>query len=193
MIITPGAILRTGMLVLLAVVLQISGLAEIRVFGGYFDLVPLAVAGVAFFAGSVPGAITGFCAGLLLDLALGSTLGSASLVLTVVGYGVGRFREVRDPSHGLMPVPVGAAGTAAWVVGFAAVSFMLGIDSEVSVLVFREMLLTILLNSLLALPVFGLVRRLLRPVLLSDPYERRRRRRPAIETGPIGLRGLSSP
>ena len=35
-------------------------------------------------------------------------MGLSSLVLTAVGYGVGRFRELRDPSHGLLPIPVGA-------------------------------------------------------------------------------------
>jgi rod shape-determining protein MreD len=181
---------RLGALVLLAVVLQISGVTQIRILGGSPDLVPLAVAAVGFFAASIPGAATGFAAGLLLDLATGNTLGSSSLVLTVVGYAVGRYREDRDPSHGLIPIPVTAAATAGWTIGIAAVSFMLGIESDVSLLVFRDMLTTVLLNSLLALPIFGLVRRLLRPVLLSDPYERRRRRRPHIESGPIGLRGL---
>ena len=42
-------------------------------------------------------------------------MGASSLVLTAVGYGVGRFREVRDPSHGLMPIAVGALATGAWV------------------------------------------------------------------------------
>lgn len=188
----PGVngVARLGALVFAAVVLQISGVAQIQLFGGNADVLVLTVAAVGFFASSIPGATAGFCAGLLLDLALGNTLGSSSLVLTVVGYGVGRFREERDPSHGLMPVPVAAGATGAFVVGIAAVSFMLGIDSDVSVLVFRDMLVTVMLNSLLALPAFGIVRRWLRPVLVSDPYERRRRRRAVIESGPIGLRGL---
>ena len=190
MIPTAGGLTRLAALVFAAVVLQISGMTQITLFDGNADLVVLVVAAVGFFAASIPGAVTGFSAGLLLDLALGNTLGASSLVLTVVGYGVGRFREERDPSHGLIPIAVGAGATAAYVVGIAAVSFMLGIDSDVSVLVFRDMLITIVLNSLLALPVFGIVRRVMRPVLLSDPYERRRRRRPVIESGPIGLRGL---
>ena len=40
----------------------------------------------------------------------GATMGVSSLVLTAVGYGVGRFREVRDPSHGLLPLAVGGRG-----------------------------------------------------------------------------------
>jgi rod shape-determining protein MreD len=188
--VTPGAFVRVGLLLLLAVVLQLSTLSQLGILGGRIDVVVLSVAAVAYYAGSVPGTATGFAAGFLLDLLSGATMGASSLVLTAVGYGVGRFREVRDPSHGLLPIPVGAAATGAWVVAFASVSFMLDVGASVSPLVVREMVVTVLLNTLLALPVFAGVRRLLRPVLVVDPLEVRRRRQAPRETGPLGLRGL---
>jgi rod shape-determining protein MreD len=189
-ILAPGTFARLGLLLTFAVILQISALSQIGPLGGHADLVALVVAAVAYYGGSVPGCATGFAAGFLLDLATGATMGASALVLTAVGYGVGRVREVRDPSHGLLPVPVGAAATAAWVVAFAAVSFMLDVGARVSPLVIRDMLVTVALNALLALPVFGGVHRLLRPSLAVDPLEVRRRRRPPRETGPLGLRGL---
>jgi hypothetical protein len=67
---------------------------------------------------------------------------------------------------------------------------MLSFDATLSVLAFRDMFLTVLLNTLVALPVFALVRKIIRPVLTRDPLERRRKRASAIESGPIGLRGL---
>jgi rod shape-determining protein MreD len=187
---SPGAFLRVGLLLLLAVILQLSTLSRMSFLGGHADIVVLVLAAVAYYAGSVPGCAVGFAAGFLLDLASGATMGASSLVLTAVGYGVGRFREVRDPSHGLLPMAVGALATGAWVVAFAAVSFMLDVGATVSPLVLRDMVVTVLLNTLLALPVFVLVRRVLRPVLAIDPYERRARRRAPVEAGPIGLRGL---
>jgi rod shape-determining protein MreD len=190
-ILSPGTVLRVGLLLLLAVVLQLSALSLITIVGGQADLVVLVVAAVAYYAGSISGCATGFAAGFLLDLATGATMGASSLVLTAVGYGVGRFREVRDPSHGLLPIPVAAAATAGWVVAFAAVSFMLDIGARVSPLVIRDMVVTVLLNALLALPVFAGCRRLLRPSLVVDPVEARRRRRSSPrEAGPIGLRGM---
>jgi rod shape-determining protein MreD len=190
MILSVGAFVRVGVLVLLAVILQVSGFSQLTVFEGHADLVVLTVAAVAYYAGSVTGCATGFAAGLLLDLLTGATMGASSLVLTAVGYAVGRFREVRDPSHGLMPLVVGTVATAGWVVAFAAVSLMLDIGARVSPLVIRDMVLTVLLNALLALPIFTGCRKLLRPSLAVDPLELRRRRRPPRETGPIGLRGL---
>jgi rod shape-determining protein MreD len=187
---SPAAVIRTGLLVLLAVVLQISGFSQMRILGGYIDLIPLVVGAVAIYAGSVPGMIAGFCTGLLLDLALGQNLGATSLVLTALGYGVGRYRDLRDPAHGLLPIPVAAAATIGYLVAIAAVSFMLDIGASVSPLVLRETIITLLLNVAVALPFFALVRRVLRPVLAVDPAARMRRRADPIESGPLGLRGL---
>jgi rod shape-determining protein MreD len=190
-ILSPVAFVRVGLLLLVALVLQVSVLSRIGIAGGHPDIVVLVVAAVAFYAGSIPGCATGFAAGFLLDLATGATMGASSLVLIAVGYGVGRFRELRDPSHGLLPIPVGVAATGAWVLAFAAVSFMLDVGARVSPLVIREMIVTVLLNALLALPVFAGCRWVLRPSLAVDPRELRRRHRQAPrESGPLGLRGL---
>jgi rod shape-determining protein MreD len=189
-ILSPGTLVRVGVLLLLAVVLQLSFFSQLGILGGHIDVVVLVVAAVSYYGGSIAGCATGFFAGFLLDLASGATMGVSSLVLTAVGYCVGRFREVRDPSHGLLPLAVGAAATAGFMVTFAAVSFMLDVGASVSALVIRDAIVTTLLNVLLALPVFIGTRKLLRPVLKFDPLEARRRRRPPREAGPLGLRGL---
>lgn len=189
MIIAPGTFLRLAIILLLAVVLQISGVAQIQILGTTANLIPLVVAGVAFYGGSIAGAGTGFAGGLLLDLALGQTTGSSSLVLTAVGYGAGRYREVKDPAHGLAPIAFGLAATAGYLVATAGVSFMLGIEASISLLVLRDLVVTVLLNGLLVIPVFWLLGRGLRGALLSDPMARGRRHR-TREAGPLGLRGL---
>ena len=186
---TANTAIRIGLLVLLGVVSQISGFAQVNVLGASPDVTPLVVAAVALWGGSVPGAVTGFCVGLLLDLALGQNVGSSSLVLSAVGYAVGRFGELRDPAHGLIAIPVAAAATAGYLVAFATVSFMLELEASVSALVLRNALVTLVLNVLIAVPLFGLIRRVVRPVLLTQPGTRRRRAEPTA-TGPLGLRGL---
>jgi rod shape-determining protein MreD len=185
----PGTFIRTGLLILLTVIVQISGIAGMQILGGTIDLTPLLVGAVAIYAGSVPGAIVGFLTGLLLDIAIGQQLGVSSLVLTAVGYGVGRYRDLRDPSHGLLPIPVAAAATAGYLAAIASVSFMLEIQATVSLLLLREAVITILLNVAIALPFFALIRRVLRPVLAVDVIARARRSQP-VSSGPIGLRGL---
>jgi rod shape-determining protein MreD len=189
-IVTPGAIGRLVALVILTVVIQVSGVQGVAILGGTADLVPLVVGAVALWGGSIAGAAVGFSCGLLLDLTLGQDMGASSLVLTAVGYWVGRYGEVNEPAHGLLPVPVGASATAGYLLGTTIVSLMLAFDATLSVLAFRDMFLTLFLNTLIALPVFALIRRILRPVLARDPLERRRKRAAPIESGPIGLRGL---
>lgn len=192
MTLTPGAFVRTGLLVLLAVIIQTAGIQSMPFLGGTVDIIPLFVAAVAIYAGSISGALVGFATGFLLDIAIGQSLGLSSLVLTALGYGVGRYRDMRDPSHGLLPIPVAAAATAGYYAAVAAVSFMLEIGATVSLLVLREAVITVLLNVAIALPFFALIRRILRPVLAVDPVHRMRRRHGADPTpsGPIGLRGL---
>ena len=189
MIVTPGAIVRLVLITILTVVIETAGVSGVRVLGGNADVVPLVVGAVALWSGCIAGAAVGFATGLLMDMLLGQTVGASSLVLTPIGYMVGRYGEQNEPSHGLLPVPVAAATTAAYLVGVAIVSFLLAFDAHLSIYAFRDMFLTILLNSALALPVFWLIRRILRPVLKVDPVRRRRRASP-IESGPIGLRGL---
>jgi rod shape-determining protein MreD len=183
---SPRVAIRLALIGIVGVLLQLTAVSQVSLFGVQADLTPLLVASIGFLAGSVPGAAFGFGVGLFMDTASLQTLGVESLVFTVVGYGAGRVRELRDPAHGLAPVAVGAAGTAVAAIGFAVLQFLLGVDAPVSLLLLREILMTVLLNTLLALPIYALCRRILLPYLPDDP---RRRRRRAYTTG--GLSPLS--
>jgi rod shape-determining protein MreD len=185
-IITPASVTRLALIGLLGGIVQLSAVSQITIFGVPADLSPLLVASAGFLAGSITGAAFGFCLGLFVDISLFQTLGVTSLVFTAVGYGAGRIRELRDPAHGLAPVAVGAAATALAAIGFALLQFLLGVDAPVSALLLRQILMTIVLNTLLALPVYALMRRAVLPFLPDDP---RRRRRRAYTTG--GLSPIS--
>lgn len=185
---TPTAALaiRLALVALLTVLVQISAVSQVSLLGVSADLSPLVVASVGLLCGSVPGAVMGFFVGLFADTALLQTLGVSSLVLLLVGYWAGRLRELRDPAHALAPLAVGAAATAAASIGFSLLQFLLGVDAPVSLLLLRDILVTILVNAALAVPVYALVRRALLPALPEDP---RRRRRRAYVTG--GLSPIS--
>jgi rod shape-determining protein MreD len=180
--------LRLAALGFLTVVVQIAAVSQITVFGVSADLSPLVVASVGLLAGSLSGAVFGFSVGLFVDLALVQTLGVTSLLYIAIGYGAGRLRELRDPAHGLAPLAVGAAATGIAVIGFALMQFLLGVQAPVSWLLLRQIVVTILVNALLALPVYALVRRVVQGSLPDDP---RRRRRRAYTTG--GLSPLQRP
>lgn len=189
MTLSGSAALRVGLIVLVAVLVQVSVIAQVPILGGQANLIPVAVAAVALLGGSLAGAAVGFAAGLLLDLMVGMSVGGSSLVLSGVGYSIGRFAELRDVSHGLLPIAVVAAATIGYDIAYGAITFMLDLGASVSVLVLREMIVGAVLNALIALPLFALIRRIVRPVIVEGRYESRRRGRPR-EAGPLGLRGL---
>ena len=172
--------LRLAALGLVAVIVQIAAVSQITLLGVNADLAPLVVMAVGLLAGSVAGAAMGFGVGLLVDMALVQTLGVSSLLYVAIGYGAGRLRELRDPAHSLTPLAVGAAATAAATIGFSLMQFLLGVDSPVSWQLAREIVATVVVNTVLALPVYNAVRRVLAPYLPEDP---RRRRRRAYTTG----------
>ncbi len=180
--------LRLIVLAFATVVIQQAAVSQISVFGVSADLAPLVVMSVGLLAGSTAGAITGFGTGLFVDLVLVQTLGVTSLLYIGIGYWSGRVREVRDPAHGLVPLAIGAAATAFAGIGMALIQFLLGVNAPVSALLAQQIFITILVNTLIALPVYALVRRVIRPTLPDDP---RRRRRRAYTTG--GLSPLQRP
>jgi rod shape-determining protein MreD len=184
--VSGGLIARIAALSLVMVFFQAGVVSEVPVFGVTVDLSPLLVAFVGLLCGSTVGAASGFAVGLLVDLALVQTLGLTSLVFTLVGYWCGRLRELRDPQAALTPLLVGAGATAGALVAYSLMEFMLGVDAPVSLELLRQIVLGVLVNTIVALPMWVLVRRCLIGGLPEDP---RRRRRRAYTTG--GLSPLS--
>jgi rod shape-determining protein MreD len=183
---TPQLVARIVALGVTMVVLQVSAVSQIELFGTNADLSPLVVAAVGLLVGSLAGACFGFAVGLFLDLALVQTVGISSLLYVTIGYWAGRMRELRDPQAALVPFAAGAAATAVATIGYSLMQFLLGVDAPVSFMLVREIVATILLNALIAGVVHAVVRRWLVPALPEDP---RRRRRRAYTTG--GLSPLS--
>jgi rod shape-determining protein MreD len=183
----PGSLLwRVALLSVAVVLVQISVISDVPLFGVSIDISPLLVAFTGLLCGSMLGALTGFAVGLLIDLTLMQTLGLTSLTFTLIGYWAGRLRELRDPQAALVPLVVGAAAAASAMVGYSLIEFLLGVDAPVSFELLREIVVGMIVDTIVAVPVWALVRRALIGGLPDDP---RRRRRRAYTTG--GLSPLS--
>ncbi len=181
---------RVTALAVVIVFLQTGVVSEVPVFGVAIDLTPLVVAFVGLQCGSIAGATAGFGIGLLVDLTLVQTLGLTSLIFTVIGYAAGRLRDrlemQHDPRAPLVPLLIGAGAAAASLVGYSVMEIALGVDAPVSLELLRQIVVGVVLDTVVALPVWVLVRRWLAPAIPDDP---RRRRRRAYTTG--GLSPLS--
>jgi rod shape-determining protein MreD len=148
---------RLVLLGVLTVIIQIVVVSQLTIFGARADLTPLVVASVV--RGSLAAAGFGFGIGLFSNLALVQTVGLSSLLLLGIGYAIGRFRELRDPQGALVPVIAGVAATAADRIGFSVMEFLLGRPVPLGWTLVFEVLGTVAVNAILALPVYALVRR----------------------------------
>jgi len=144
-----------------ACMLQMLVISQIGVLGVTAELAPLVVAATGFLCGSLAGACFGFAVGLFIDLAFVQVLGISSLLFTVIGYGAGRLRELRAPGAPMTRLGLGAVATVLSLGGYGAIEFMLGVNTPVSSGLVSAIVKTTLLNSLIALPVYALTRRVL--------------------------------
>ncbi|HYZ53525.1 MAG TPA: rod shape-determining protein MreD, partial [Streptosporangiaceae bacterium] len=119
--------------VAVALIAQLTIVNRLALPGGAGpDLVLLAVVALALTSGPVPGMLTGFLAGLALDIAppASHTIGQYALVFCLVGYACGRLAALGEASPALY-VAISAAAAAIGAVLHAALGIMLS-DPQVT-------------------------------------------------------------
>ena len=159
-------VLKAALVLFVAALLQLAVLTEYRPFRSA-SIVLVALLSIALLRGSVFGAVAGFMTGLLLDTATLGTLGVTSLLLTVAGFWIGRYGETtaRDRFHA--PYLSVAVVTVLYAFGQVVLQFVLGEPAPAG-LVANGVPLAVLVNLLLTLPVYTLIRRLFPPLELGD-------------------------
>ncbi len=175
MIVTPKILARIVAIAILGVLLQLSFFSQVELLQTSPDVLPALVVCLGLLGGSMTGAVAGFSIGFLVDCLLVEALGASSLVLLGTGYLAGLFRERFEVHSLLVPALLCMGLTLFAELGFAVVALLLGIDSPVSLLVVRDMLLKSVYAFFLAWPIYLGVRWALRPALVEEPKLRRRR------------------
>ncbi|GAA0475386.1 rod shape-determining protein MreD [Streptomyces sp. NPDC046215] len=110
-------ILLSTLLVVVALVVQVTVLARLHLPGAVPDLLLLVVIGLALVYGHTSGALIGFCAGLFADVAppADHATGRYALVLCLVGYVVGLARpengRLRSATVPMLVVVAAAVGS----------------------------------------------------------------------------------
>lgn len=95
-------LLALAAILVVAVLVQSTVLAEVRLGGVRPDLLVLAVVAVAMASDATTGAVFGFVAGLVADLLFDLPVGVSALVYTAVGFTVGTVRVYVTTSHPLV-------------------------------------------------------------------------------------------
>ena len=119
------AVAKSAVLFFFAVIVQVTIVSSIGILGGSPDLVLVLLVAVSLSTGSIFGAISGFWAGLVLDVAQLGTLGFTSLLLTLAGFWIGRYGETtgRDRAHA--PLLSVAVVTVLYAVGSLILHYLL--------------------------------------------------------------------
>jgi len=122
-------ILLSTTLVVVALVVQVSVLARLQLPGAVPDLLLLTVLGLALVYGHTGGALVGFGAGLLADLAppADHAVGRYALVLCVIGYAAGLTRpENGQHRSATVPMLVVAGAALSSTLLYAGVGALVG-------------------------------------------------------------------
>jgi rod shape-determining protein MreD len=158
---------RVAILLVIALLLQVTIFPHIRLVGRVPDLGLVLAVAIAFDYGPEAGAIVGFLAGLSYDLFLATPLGLTALAWALTAYAVGVLQGgvLRSPKW-FTPVIGGAAGLAAGML-FVGVGLLAGVGGVHGNDAYVTVGVASLYDALLAPFVFILV-----AFLLPEPIER---------------------
>ena len=156
---SAGSVLRAWLLVFFAAMLQTVIVSSLVIGGGTPDVLLVVVVALGLVRGPVPGAVLGFTGGLIVDLVTLDTMGITSLVLTLAGFWAGRYGETTGRERRFAPViAVGAITLAAGFFGYV-LHYMLGEEVVARHALVTALMPAFVLNLVLALPLYALVRR----------------------------------
>jgi rod shape-determining protein MreD len=156
----PGwsELVKLAVVLLVAVLLQTAVAPNLRLLGANPDFALIAVVCVALVKGSETGAVFGFLTGMLTAIALMEPFGLSAFVLVLVGYFAGRYAETADVPAGLAPLITVFAATLVANVLFAMAQFLLAREVPLDFFLGRVLFPSLVFNTLLAAPVYLLVR-----------------------------------
>jgi rod shape-determining protein MreD len=154
-------------LVVAAVVLQTAVLSQVAIDGVVPDLALVLVVAAALVRGPEVGAVTGFVAGLLVDLAppADHVAGRWALALVVVGYLAGRLRyDAASPVSAVLAVGAGTfVGTSVFALsGLVLHDGALPVGDMLRVIAL-SVFLDLIIAPLLLPPLLALLRRMRPP------------------------------
>ena len=153
---------KFGVTLLVATLLQTTVAPHLRLLGAYPDFALITVVCVAMVKGSEAGAVFGFLIGMLTAIALMEPFGLSAFVFVLVGYFAGRYAETADLSAGFAPLLTVFAATVLANLLLAIAQFLLARQVPFGFFVGRVLVPSVILNTLLAAPMYLVVRAWLR-------------------------------
>jgi len=141
-----------------AVLLETALAANVRVMGANPDFALIVVACVGLLRGAEVGAGFGFLAGTLVSFVLLEPVGVNSFIFVIVGYLAGRYAETADLQSGFAPVVTVFAASLLAQSMFAVTQFLLARQVPFVFVTTRVIVPAVILDTLLAAPMYVVVR-----------------------------------
>jgi len=117
---------RAPLVILTALIIDLSVLSRIRVAGTMADLMLLLAIAAGITGGPMRGAVVGFISGMSVDLFLQTPLGLSALVFCIVGYAVGTAESGILRSSWWIPVLTAFVASVAGELVFAVMGSVVG-------------------------------------------------------------------
>ncbi len=153
-----------------AVLAQVAVLPHINISQGIPDIVAPTIVVVAMLRGTLVGAVAGFSAGLLVEMAAPvSTLGVFALLYLIVGAWCGRYCEREEATTLTAPLVLSVLSAGMVQLGYMLVHLMLGDSMPPADFVAEVLVPTLVLTALLSPPVLLAGRRLLGEPRIVEP------------------------
>ena len=154
--------LPLGLLALTTVVLQVSFMPHLRLFGVVPDLGLVLAIAVAYHDDAETAAIVGFITGFGFDLFLRTPVGASALAYSVTGYLTGVIQAGLIRSSRWLPLALGGIGGLVGGLMFSGIAILAGTDSMMRFGTVGIVARSTLYDALVAMVVFPLVERFVR-------------------------------
>ncbi len=123
---TADSRFRVPLVILTALIVDLSVLSRVRLVGTMADLMLLLAIAAGITGGPVRGAVVGFVSGMAVDLFLQTPLGLSALVFSIVGYAVGTAEAGILRSSWWIPVLTAFVASVAGELAFALIGSVVG-------------------------------------------------------------------
>ncbi|HZM42301.1 MAG TPA: rod shape-determining protein MreD [Acidimicrobiales bacterium] len=123
---TRAKLFRAALVLLAALVLQVTMLSDLRVLGALGDLMLALTVAAGLTGGADRGVTWGFATGVLYDLMLDTPFGLSALTYALVGYAVGLAGSALMRTSGWWPVGVAAVAGVVQATLYTALANLMG-------------------------------------------------------------------
>jgi rod shape-determining protein MreD len=155
-------ILPLGLLALTTIVVQVSFMPHLRLFGVVPDLGLVLAIAVAYHDDAETAAVLGFLTGVGFDLFLRTPVGASALAYAVTGYLTGLIQAGLIRSSRWLPLLLGGVGGLVGGLIFVGIAILAGTDSLIRVGTLGIVARAAVYDAVVAMVMFPLVERFVR-------------------------------